>query len=242
MYRAFHIVQMILVVFVTLVSGLGGVIIMLITFTPKVAAEIFPNRFWSPAILFIFGMKIQIHGRKELKKQPPSIYVANHSSPLDIPIMFMSTPVPGYFVAKKELKKIPVFGWYMQLAGMIFIDRGNREKAIQSMRKAGERIKKGFSVIAFPEGTRSRDGKVHLFKRGSFMLSQETGIPIVPVGISGAYACMPANSIHGKPGVISVTLGTPILPEEFKGERSEDFANSVQEKVIHLMDQSTPIA
>lgn len=242
MYKAFHIIQILLVVLVTLISGLGGVIIMLITFTPKVAAEIFPNRFWSPAILFIFGMKIQIHGRKALKKQVPSIYVANHSSPLDIPVMFMATPVPGYFIAKKGLKKIPVFGWYMQMAGMIFIDRGNREKAIQSMRLAGARIKKGFSVIAFPEGTRSRDGNVHMFKRGSFMLSQETGIPVVPVGISGAYACMPANSIHGTPGLITVNLGSPILPEEYKGKRSEEFANSVRDKVIYLKDHSTPIA
>mgnify|MGYP002633861213 FL=1 len=213
---------------------------MLLTFTPKVAGLIFPNKFWSPAILFIFGMKLQIIGRKELRNQLSSIYVANHSSPLDIPIMFMALPVPGYFIAKQELKKIPVFGWYMQMAGMIFIDRADREKAIQSMRDAGKRIQKGYSVIAFPEGTRSRDGKVKMFKRGSFILSQETGIPIVPVGISNAYECMPGSSSHGIPGKIIVRLGESIDPKDHSHQKSEVFADECREIVLGLINQDTP--
>ena len=98
--------------------------------------------------------------------------------------MYMSLDRPIFFIAKKEIKQIPFLGWYMSIAGMIFLDRSNHENAMRSMRNAGNEIKKGKNIISFPEGTRSKTNQIGQFKRGSFIIAKEGKIPIVPVAIN----------------------------------------------------------
>ncbi|MEO0404376.1 MAG: lysophospholipid acyltransferase family protein [Bacteroidota bacterium] len=201
---------------------------MLITFTPKLAMRFFPN-LWSRFLFFSFGVRLHIDG--EPKDHVPAIYASNHASPLDIPVSFLTTPGGGYFISKKELKKIPVFGWYMTLSGMIFIDRSNKDTAMKSMLSAGEEVKKGKNVIAYPEGTRSKDGEMMRFKRGSFLLSKETNIPIQLSVINGAFDRMTSKDWQCQPGIIQFKYLDKISWDGSKYQSPEDYANQTQQVV-----------
>jgi 1-acyl-sn-glycerol-3-phosphate acyltransferase len=185
---------------------------------------------WSPVILFLFGIKVKVLGSEKLPTIP-AIYVANHTSQLDIPIMSLSIPRGLFFVAKKELANIPVLGQYMHIMGMIFVDRGNRERAIQSMEIAAKKVKKGKNLVTFPEGTRG-DGQTLLpFKKGSFVIAQKGGIPLVPVAIDRAHLALSKGSFIVFPTQIVVQILEPIAPETHQRWTIPQFAQEAQEKI-----------
>lgn len=139
---------------------------------------------WAPVILWVCGVKLKVSGLENVNVDHSYVLVSNHQSFLDIPVLFRALIINLYFVAKKELKKIPFLGWYMMATGMIFIDRSNRNKSIASLQRAAKLIQKGKSVIMFPEGTRSKDGYLADFKKGPFMLARQADVEVLPVGIS----------------------------------------------------------
>lgn len=165
--------------------------------------------FWSPALLSVSNIRVRRELKANLKNYPPCIFYANHRSHFDIPVMMYSLPRPLYFMAKKELRNIPFLGWGMAAIGMVFIDRKDRSSAIKSMEKAGSQIKKGKSIVTFPEGTRSDNGELLAFKRGAFHLAKSQGIPLVPIAISGTEAVLPK---HGKlkSGRVVISVGKPL--------------------------------
>lgn len=140
---------------------------------------------WSKSIVWAAGAKIELHGLDKIDFSKSYVFAGNHQSHIDVVVVFSILPLTVRYIAKKELFKIPLFGWAMSAAGTIKVDRSNKEKAIRSIEKAGETIKKGVSVILFPEGTRSPDGKIHAFKKGAFVLASKSGVPVVPISISG---------------------------------------------------------
>ena len=149
--------------------------------------------------------------------------------------MYMSLDRPIFFIAKKEIKQIPFLGWYMTIAGMIFLDRSNHENAMRSMRNAGNEIKKGKNIISFPEGTRSKTNQIGLFKRGSFIIAKEGNIPIVPVAIKGSNQINPSGTLILRKGTIKTKIGKPIyLRDE---ETTESFAKRTR-KEVELMVNS----
>lgn len=163
---------------------------------------------WAPGILWICGIRLKVSGGNQLSETSSYVFVANHQSYLDIPVLFRAIPVNLYFVAKKELKKIPFLGWYMMATGMIFIDRTNRSKSIESLKKAARLISKGKSVIMFPEGTRSKDGFLADFKKGPFMLASQADVDIIPVGISEPEGSFEVNKL--KRTIIELHIGAGI--------------------------------
>lgn len=174
---------------------------------------------WSPGILWGAGVKnIEVTGLGNIDKKKSYIFVSNHQSTLDIPSIIRSVPVNLYFIAKKELKWIPFLGQYVWATGMIFIDRSNRKKAIESLQKAGKLIKKGKSVLAFPEGTRSLDGKLRSFKKGPFMLAIQHEIEIVPIAIQDTYKVLASNTWRFTPHTVKVSVGKPVHPPKDKKE------------------------
>jgi len=190
---------------------------------------------WSNVIFLVCGVKLKIKYVERCRGKGMGIFVANHSSHMDIPAMFLASPVPLYFIAKKELSKVPFMGWYMRLVGMIFIDRSDKDKAYQSIAKAGELIKKGRTVMTFPEGTRSKDGKLGSFKRGSFILAKEAKIPIFPVGIKGSYEIIQPGKFKIKSGTIEVIFGEAIFPETYANLSVEELAALCKSKVQELI-------
>ncbi len=217
----------------TLLMGALTFVAMLVTFN-RSASMYVVQRWWSPVLLWAGGAKLEVRGLENLKKGQPYIFVSNHQSTIDIPTLFMSIPWDTRFVAKKQLKYVPMLGWYMWAAKFVFVDRSNHREAVRSLDEAGEQIRGGISIIVFPEGTRSGDCKVHPFKKGPFALAMKARVPVVPVAIEGSGKLMPKNSWQITPGPITVSIGQPIAPERFENDREL----LIREVRDHIIDQS----
>lgn len=226
-----NLVQFFFVGLWTVFCAILSFIFIIITFR-KDCASFVARRIWSPVILFICGVKLVITGVKNIEHGKKYIFISNHESLLDIPAIFSSIPVNLFFIAKKELKNVPFMGWAMQMGGMIFIDRKNKEQAQKDMIRAGELIKKGKNIISFPEGTRTRTGEMGIFRRGTFLLSVNTGIEIVPISIKGARELLPSGSYNLKAGNIYIHINKSESPENYSLTEVEKFAHNVRELVV----------
>ena len=167
-------------------------------------------RQWSRVILGVPGVKVEVKMHAPIEPGRPYIFMANHASMVDIWAMFVAIPASFRFIAKKQLAGIPLFGWAMTAGRFIFIDRQNAVSARRSMEEAARRIRAGQSVIIYPEGTRTRDGRLLPFKKGGFHLAIDAGADIVPVAIRGSRAVMPRGAALIRAGTVSVEVGAPI--------------------------------
>jgi len=170
----------------------------------------FARHAWGPSILKLAGARLEVH--RAVLPEGPLVFASNHESALDIPALLSVLPRNVRFIAKRELFRIPIFGWYMRVGGHVPVDRANRSSAIETLRRAGEMVRAGTSLIVFPEGTRSRDGRVHAFKKGPFLVAMEAGVPVVPVAISGAGHLNPKAAIAAQPGTIRISIGEAVRP------------------------------
>jgi 1-acyl-sn-glycerol-3-phosphate acyltransferase len=165
---------------------------------------------WGPGLLHGAGARLQIEGGDEVDWSRPHLFVCNHQSMIDVPIAFVSLGCNVRFIAKRELGLLPLLGHYMRATGMIFVDRGDGERARQSIQAAADRMRAGASVLAFPEGTRSIDGSIGPFKKGAFVVAIAAQVPVVPVAIEGAQRVLPRDGFRVRPGVVRVRIGSPI--------------------------------
>ena len=170
------------------------------------------GRTWVSWILATFRIRVDVDGVENVPTRAPVILMSNHQSLVDIAAIVSTLPrsVVWRFVAKKELVRIPFFGWSLYTSGHIIIDRGQREKAVRSLARAAERIRSGVSVIVFPEGTRSPTGSLRPFKSGPFHLAVAAQVPIVPITVSGSQRITPKGSLTVHPGTVKITYGKPI--------------------------------
>ncbi|MBI5699636.1 1-acyl-sn-glycerol-3-phosphate acyltransferase [Candidatus Saganbacteria bacterium] len=184
---------------------------------PEKKIKIFQNSAlaWARLLAFISGVPVQIEGLENLNKNEPVVIVSNHQGAADILILLAYLPVYFRFVIKKELFKVPFFGWYLKKAGYIAVDRGVGEKAHRLFSEAEDALKTGDSVLVFPEGTRSRDGKLQPFKRGSLLLAFKAKVKVVPVAVSGSFHILPAKSIFYNIVPVKVRIGKPISLEKY---------------------------
>jgi 1-acyl-sn-glycerol-3-phosphate acyltransferase len=191
------------------------------------------RRLWAPVLLWVAGARLEVEGVEHLDAGRPTLYASNHQSTLDIPALFTALPVNLRFVAKEQLRWVPFIGWYLQLTGHIIVDRSNRSRAIASLERAARRISlRRLSLIVFPEGTRSRDGRILPFKRGPFGLALKAQLPVVPVTIEGSAAIMPWRSWRITPGVIRVRIGPPLDVRSFDPDDRAGLARVVREAII----------
>ena len=166
-------------------------------------------RSWARRILFFAGVRVETIGRENIERQKSYIFVANHSSYFDIPAAFVAIPNRMRIMYKKELEKIPVFGWYLKYSDFVAIEREEVASARQSLNEALKLIQQDYSVLIFPEGTRSADGTLGEFKRGALYLAIKSGKEIVPVTIIGAREILPRGSFFFRTGKIKVVIGKP---------------------------------
>ena len=169
------------------------------------------HRNWGRIMLGLAGVGVEVEGMERLKPDTALILAANHQSWFDIVAVFASLPVSLRFVAKKEISRIPLFAQAIRSAGHVYVDRQNRAQAVAAMRDAGVRMREqGLSMALFPEGTRSPDGRLLPFKKGSFVLAIETGNTLLPVAIDGGRLIMPKGRIGIHSGRIRIRCGEPI--------------------------------
>lgn len=172
---------------------------------------------WSAGLFWACGVRTHVDGLENVDFAKPHVFVVNHQSMIDIPAMQYTLPVNIHFIAKKELLSVPFLGWYMKAAGMIPVDRKNGPEAVETLKKSALRVAGGESVIAFAEGTRSRNGVIAPFKKGAFMLAIQAGVPVVPVAIEGARHALPPDGFAVRPELIRVRIGKPIPTVDARG-------------------------
>jgi 1-acyl-sn-glycerol-3-phosphate acyltransferase len=168
------------------------------------------SKIFGGGILFFAGVKVITEGRELLNTEEKYIFISNHLSYFDIPILMKAIPNNVRFIYKDSLTKIPILGWGMYLGGYIPINRENVRDAMKSLKKAAERIKSGISVTIFPEGTRSENGKTGEFRRGTFVMADEAKVDLVPTAISGSDGILPKNKFEIKPGTVKVKFSNPV--------------------------------
>jgi 1-acyl-sn-glycerol-3-phosphate acyltransferase len=210
----------------------GTVCIMVSLFSRNVARRI--AQAWNIHLLAIAGIKLVVTGKEKIDKNKRYVFIVNHQSGLDIPILYAGLSHSVSFIAKKELFIIPIFGWGLYAVGHIWIDRGNARMAHRSIERAVGRLKDdNVSLILFPEGTRSSDGKVAPFKQGSFALALKAGVKVVPVAIRNAVNRLPKHSIVVNPGTVYLDIGEPveISPEMTKADLAEQFHLKIKHAV-----------
>ena len=189
---------------------------------------------WARSILALSPIELTVMGLSNIDPDKSYIYMSNHQSNYDIPILLGHLPVQFRWLAKVELFRIPLFGYAMKRAGYICIDRSNRKSAFESLEKAAVIIRNGVSVMIFPEGTRSYDGNIGSFKKGGFVLAIESGVPILPIIIRGTFSVMSRNRLLIKPGKVTLEILEPVETSGFTKETKDE----LMEKIGIIMRES----
>jgi 1-acyl-sn-glycerol-3-phosphate acyltransferase len=170
---------------------------------------------WGWAVLAAAAVRPVVVGRDKINPRRSYIIVSNHQSHFDAPAIAVTLGLPFRWVAKKELRKVPLFGPAHSVMGTIFIDRSNRAEAIRSLNNGVRRLPSGTGVLFFAEGSRSSDGRIGTFKKGAFFTAVETGFHILPVTVNGSRRVLPKGSFDYRAGTIQVVVGDPIDPKAY---------------------------
>ena len=184
-------------------------------------------RTWSRLILVTTGVSVDVTGLERLEPGRTYVFVSNHQSIYDIPILFWSLPYQLRIIAKESLGNIPFLGWHLRRTGHMLVDRRHPDRS-RIFGWASRLTSNGLSLIVFPEGTRSRDGRVARFKGGGFLLALQAGLPIVPLSIIGSRHVMLKGRLATYPGAVRLVVHDPIDTRELAGLDPKEFGERVR--------------
>ena len=210
---------------------MGSLSLLLSLHDPRGRRQHWCAQTWCRMIARTVDAKIRVHGVEFIRPDTSYVFLSTHQSYMDIPAMLGYLPAQIRIAAKKVLFHIPFLGWHLKRAGHIPIDRSSTQNAVASMREASRYLRDGVSAFVFPEGTRSRDGALHQFKKGGFKLALQAGVPIIPVTIIGTRQILPCNSIIFRPGTIDMYVDEPIQTTDL----SEDDLEVLMQRVWAIM-------
>ena len=224
------------VVLTTTFFGLTAIIVSFFTRTGNPVHIV--ARIWARSILTVSRVPVRVDGLSNIEPGKSYVYMANHSSNFDIPVLLGYLPVQFRWLAKAELFKIPGFGRAMRGAGYVKIDRFNQESAFESINEAAQKMKNGVSVMIFPEGTRSMDGRIKSFKKGGFVMAIDSGVPIVPVIIRGTWPMMARSSLRINHGDVEMEIAKPIDTIGYSRETKEELMDKVRSVICQKFDET----
>jgi len=210
----------------------GTLIVLFSFFDPSGKSLHLFAKLWARMIIAASGVRVEVRGKENLPEDSAMIVASNHQGYFDIFVLMAFLPLRLGWIAKKELYRIPLFSFAMRRYGNIMIDRSNRERARLSLQSAAEKIRQGQSVLIFPEGTRSPDGKVHGFKKGCYYLAEASEAPVVPVSISGSFEVMPKKTFRLHPGTIHVVIGEPVTLHASSDPDRNGFLDRLRRTII----------
>lgn len=187
---------------------------------------------WARSIVRAAGIRVTATGLENIDPGNSYVIVSNHQSQLDIPVLVATLPLKLTIIAKKELFKIPLFSQGMRAFGILEIDRSNRSRAIETLNLAAQVIRKEkISVLAFPEGTRSRDGKLQRFKKGAFALATDHQFLILPVSVNGTFPVLPRGKLMVHPGEVKVTIHPPVDTRWFGTDHRAELMDQIHQTI-----------
>lgn len=214
-----------IVVLYSLVVAILSILIFPFDYRNKISNPLM--KVWTSGVLFIYGIKVIVSGAENVDPSKGKIYISNHASYLDIFVQIAKLPDNVRMIYKKEINRIPILGWAMFCAGFVSLDRVKMRNAMKSLDKAAERVRKGLSVVIYPEGTRTKDGTIGEFKRGMFFLADKSKADIIPVSLINTFELMPIGSAKVKSGVVYMVIGKPI-----KYRKDKELLNEIRDTVI----------
>lgn len=215
----------------TLVLGCASLIISL--FDPTGERQQKVARLWSRMILWTVGANVQVEGLDKIDISKPQVYVVNHLSAFDIPVLYTYLPFQFRILAKKELFRYPFMGWHLRRSGQIPVVLENPKASVRSLNLAVAAIRKGNSLVIFPEGGRSPDGQLQSFMGGAFYAAVKAHVDVVPIVLIGTYEMLKMNSYHIKPGPIHMVVCSPIST---LGMSTRDIAKITEQARIVIGD------
>lgn len=189
---------------------LGCVSLVVSLFDPTGERQQNIARLWSRVILWTVGAKVQIEGLDKIDISKPQVYVVNHLSAFDIPVLYSYLPFQFRILAKKELFRYPFMGWHLRRSGQIPVVLENPKASVRSLNLAVAAIRKGNSLVIFPEGGRTPNGQLQPFMGGAFYAAVKAQVDVIPIVLIGTYEMLKMNSFHIKPGSVQMVVGTPI--------------------------------
>jgi 1-acyl-sn-glycerol-3-phosphate acyltransferase len=222
-----YLVYIPFVIIWTLLNFLGVVVVA--PFSPRKASRWFGG-LWGRGLVRAIPARLHITGLDHLDPAKSYILVANHLSLMDIPILYGWLPLDLKWIMKKEVRNIPVIGIGTAMLGHIFLDRSNHDAAIRELQQLKAHLQPGTSILFFPEGTRSRDGRLHAFKMGAFHLARDLDIPLLPISIRGTDALLTPDGMDLHPGTAEMSIHPAIPVEEVRassGEQLRDRARNI---------------
>lgn len=218
-------------------AGIATVIvfvpIMVVSFiSPNSNAGFELSRWWAWVLLKAAGVGLQVRNQDKIHANRSYIIISNHQSHFDSLALVRTLGIPYRWVAKKELQGIPLFSQALRSLGTVFIDRSDKDTAIDSIHRGIERMPTGVSLIFFPEGTRSDDGTIQTFKKGGFITAFETGWPILPVTVNGSRQVLAKGSLVAHSGTIEVVVGDPIDTSNFAPDDITGLMETTRETIL----------
>jgi 1-acyl-sn-glycerol-3-phosphate acyltransferase len=192
-----------------------------------------PIRTWCRALHLVTGVHFRVHGRERIPAGP-YVVISNHCSHLDGPTLICAFPDPLYFVIKKELLRIPLWGPTTVRAGFIAIDRADAEQARREMARTAEAVRAGHHVLVFAEGTRSPTGELLPFKKGGFHLALDAQVPLLPVAINGSRRLLPKGAPGAVSGVIDVVVGEPVPTSGLTKDDLPELLEAVRSRIAEM--------
>lgn len=193
-------------------------------------------RWWCRLIAWSIFARIHVYGVDNVRADKNYVYMANHSSLIDIPALFAYLPYQFRIMAKKELFFVPFMGWHLWTAGNFPIDRSDPRKTAKSLRGVIEGVRAGKSLAVFPEGTRTPDGKLKDFKTGAFKIAVRAEVPIVPVSIRGTFKLLPKTTLAPRPGRVDVVIGSPILTSSYSEKNLSELIEKTRTEIQKNLD------
>ena len=190
-------------------------------------------RAWSRLILATTGVRVTVEGLELVKAGTTYIFVSNHQSIYDIPVIFASLPFQLRIIAKASLARFPVLGWHLARGGHLFVDRRHPDRS-GILRRWRALVSEGLSLIIFAEGTRSWDGRVARFKAGSFLLAMQAGLPIVPLAVINTRQVMPKGRLRTEPAEVRLIVHAPIQPPAVTAPTAHD-AKALADRVYAVV-------
>ena len=195
-------------------------------------------KYWAKTIFKTMNINVRVIGLDKLDRNADYIFAPNHASSLDIPLILGFLPFWIVPISKIELKWIPFLGWAMQAAGHVFVDRRDHEKAMLSIAKIkNSLLKNPRSILIFPEGSRTNDGKVNKFKTGGLSIGISTEIPIVPIAIDGTFESLSKNSKKFVNKLLTINIGSPVDTRKYSLDDRKDLAIIVNSEVKKLKNE-----
>ncbi|HOJ14281.1 MAG TPA: lysophospholipid acyltransferase family protein, partial [Deltaproteobacteria bacterium] len=210
----------------TLVLFLPVTLAALLSSTGNLAFNL--SKIWAYVMLAVTNVRPVIRGREKIVPGRSYVIVSNHQSEFDILALVTTLRIQYRWIIKKELRKVPLFGYALEASRNVFIDRGDHERAMRSIRESMARLPEGVSVLFFAEGTRSEDGSIAPFKKGGFLVALEKGLPILPVTVNGSRRVLPKKSLVFTPGPIEVVVADPIDTTGYSRENLQELVSAAE--------------